>query len=189
MDPSFNFTLNQDEPFSKFCIERGIKDFNTLCYFVKHLPYGRTKNRSDYASIIHENKGTCSTKHAFLKKIALENNANQITLHIGIYKMNKSNTKGIGNTLVTYGLSYIPEAHTYLKFHDVIYDYTSPFSQDATFKDSLLHEESILPEQIGNYKLTTHKNYIKNWVISKNIPYTEDEIWKIREACIAELSQ
>ena len=60
-----------------------------------------------------------------MKQLAVENGVETISLCIGIYKMNALNTKGIGDVLKTYKLKYIPEAHTYLKYKDTIFDFTS----------------------------------------------------------------
>jgi hypothetical protein len=42
-------------------------DFEALIEKVKNIPYGRNSNRTDFSLVISENKGTCSSKHAFLK--------------------------------------------------------------------------------------------------------------------------
>ena len=41
--------------------------FEELIVKVKNLPYGRNANRYDFSLVLSENKGTCSSKHAFLK--------------------------------------------------------------------------------------------------------------------------
>ena len=189
MEQSYNFGLNALKPLTKSCIALGLTDFFSVCTFVKQLPYGRNTDRSNYASILQENKGTCSTKHAFLKQVAIENEAEHILFCLCIYKMKESNTKGVGEVLSKYSIDYIPEAHTYLKFNDQILDFTRNEESQTSFKAAILLEEKILPKQIGNYKLDFHKNYFKNWIISKNVPYTFPEIWNIREACIIQLSK
>ena len=47
-----------------------------------------------------ENKGTCSSKHAFLKKVADWNNIKNVKLILGMYQMNELNTQKIGNTIL-----------------------------------------------------------------------------------------
>lgn len=189
METSYNFSLKNIKPLSKSCIALGLTDFVSVCSYVKKLPYGRNTNRANYASILKENKGTCSTKHAFLKEIAIENDAKHIRFCLCIYKMKEVNTKGVGEILVNYNLDYIPEAHTYLKFQNKILDFTRIEESQNSLKEVILFEEEILPKQIENYKLDFHKNYIKNWIIAKNIPYSFTKIWRIREACISELSK
>lgn len=187
MELSFN--ISSSEKLSKSCRVIGLNTFNSVCNHVKALPYGRNSERSDFTLVLTENKGTCSTKHAFLKQIAIENNKPTIMLCLGIYKMNNTNTKGVGEVLKQYNLNYIPEAHTYLKLNNTILDLTRTVDSEVTFKSSLLSEEMIMPRQIGDYKVNLHKNYLKRWIKEYNIPYTFKAIWDIREACIKALNQ
>lgn len=189
MEPSYNFDLSTSKLLSKSCIALGLTDFISVCNYVKQLPYGRNNNRANYTSILQENKGTCSTKHAFLKEIAMENEADHMLFYLCIYKMKETNTVGIGEILANYNLAYIPEAHSYLKFQNKIIDCTRMEESQTSFKEAILLEEEILPKQIGEYKLAFHKGYIKNWIKDNNIPYSYSEIWNIREACISKLSK
>ena len=188
MDNTFNFELSGEGTLTRQCQALGISDFIGLTNYIKALPYGRNSNRADFGIILKEHKGTCSTKHAFLKQVAIEHAKDSIQLCIGIYKMNGVNTKGVGETLKHYGLDYIPEAHTYLKVHDQVFDYTSPNS-NTTFYADLLYEASIRPEDIGSYKVELHQDFLKQWIPKENIPYSFEELWAIREQCILDLSQ
>ncbi|MEM5566287.1 hypothetical protein WNY78_14290 [Psychroserpens sp. AS72] len=184
-----NFNLSKHQSLSKQCIAKGLPDFSSVFNYIKQLPYGRNTNRSDFALVIKENKGTCSTKHAFLKAIATENNTEDITLCLGIFKMNRENTPKISTVLDAYQLEYIPEAHCYLKVNNKIIDITFNDNKPPAFVKSLLQEEFILPEHIGDYKLKRHQSFLKSWIIEKNVPLNYDELWKVRELCIAQLSE
>ena len=46
------------------------KTFEEASNFVKNLPYKRNSNKENINVIIEENGGTCSTKHAYLKRIS-----------------------------------------------------------------------------------------------------------------------
>ena len=48
-------------------------EFKELIDKIKNLPYGRNANRYDFTLVLSENKGTCSSKHAFLKDFADKN--------------------------------------------------------------------------------------------------------------------
>ncbi|WP_298518264.1 hypothetical protein [uncultured Kordia sp.] len=183
-----NFSLPQNGSLSSLMIENGISDFKSAIAYVNQLPYGRTSDRSDYRLIIPEQKGTCATKHAFLKQLAIENQEETVQLFIGIYQMNEANTKGVGSVLNTYQLNYIPEAHTYLKINGNLVDITRTTENDTSFEDSLLIEQEILPYQIANYKVDFHQNYLKQWIVDEQLSYSFEEIWKIREECIAALA-
>ena len=189
MESSFNFELKRSGPLSDLLVNMGFTDFISVCEYLKSIPYGRNTNRKELASVIYENKGTCSTKHGFLKAIADEQKSCQIKLCIGLYEMSESNTAGVGSVLSEYGLSYIPEAHVYLRFNNIIYDFTKPSHSIEGFSQNLLLEEFIEPYQIVSYKEDLHKRYIKEWILEHAVPHDFKTIWNIREACIDALSQ
>ena len=155
--------------------------------FVKHIPYGRNSNRYDFSLVISENKGTCSSKHAYLKDFANKNAIPNVMLIIGIYKMTEHNTT-IGNLLSLNSLTYIPEAHCYLKINKTVIDATSSDSNFDLIKDVILEEIVIEPNQVGTYKIAYHQAFLKKWIVENNIPFTFDEIWDIREKCIEKLA-
>ena len=137
--------------------------------------------------MISENKGTCSSKHAYLKDFADKNAISNVMLIIGIYKMTEQNTS-IGNLLSVNSLTYLPEAHCYLKIDGVVIDATSSNSNFDLIKDEILEEITIEPNQVGTYKIAYHQSFLKKWIVENNIPFTIDEIWNIREKCIQLLS-
>lgn len=163
--------------------------FDTLIEKVKHIPYGRNSNRVDFSLILTENKGTCSSKHAFLKEFANKNNIENVQLFIGIFKMSDTNTTKIGNILSTNNLRYIPEAHCYLKINGNTVDVTTNESFYDKIKTEIIEEIEIEPYQVSEYKVKFHKEFIKNWIKEKNIPFSFEEIWNIREKCIENLSK
>ena len=47
----------------------------------------------------------------------------------------------------------------------------------------------ILPEQITDYKVNYHKNYLVTWLDNNElIDLSINDIWKIREQCIQDLA-
>jgi hypothetical protein len=166
----------------------GVNCWEDLLLYVKNIPYGRNANRDDVSLVLKENKGSCSSKHAFLKEAANQNQIPNIKLIIGIYKMNESNTK-IGTILSKNDIDYIPEAHCYLKINGERMDCTTPNSSFDKIKKDILEEIEIEPFQVGEFKIKYHQEYIKKWLSSSNTPITFDQLWAIREQCIAFLSK
>lgn len=164
-------------------------DFIELIEKVKHIPYGRNSNRYDFTLVISENKGTCSSKHAFLKDFANKNNIPNIKLYIGIFKMNEENTSKIFPLLSENQINYIPEAHCYLKVDGIPLDITTSESFYTKIKNDILEEIEIEPIQVANYKVNYHKDFLKKWIIETNQNKTFNEIWTIREKCIQKLSE
>jgi hypothetical protein len=163
--------------------------FQQALEYIHQLPYGRNTDRADYRLVLTEGKGTCSTKHAFLKALAKEMEEASVQLFLGMYKMSEENTPGVGKVLDRAGIPYIPEAHCYLKINGKRVDVTSLQADIIKVEKVLMEEQEISPEDIGFYKLNYHKNFIKKWIQKENSNLTFEAVWSIREACIAALSK
>lgn len=185
-----NFELSPIGYCSQALIALGINNFDAAIQYVQQLPYGRNSKRSAYSLIIQENRGTCSTKHAFLKAVAQEQRQEHIDLIIGMYKMHEHNTPGVGQVLKKAKLDWIPEAHCYLKVNNQRLDITKSNSNINHLLPDILEEQSIVPDQIGDFKVSYHQAYMRQWSdILEHSSYSFDELWTIREACIAALSE
>ena len=165
----------------------GIKDYRAAARFIHQLPYGRNADRANFKLVIPERRGSCSTKHALLASLAIEQRL-PIHLTLGIYAMSAGNTPGVGAVLSNYGLAWVPEAHCYLTCDgtrvDVTRDIVNPTEPIARF----LHEETIVPGQIGDYKVAMHQAWMREWV-AREMPHRDwEQVWKIREECIAAIS-
>ncbi|MFY7669818.1 hypothetical protein ACOSP6_01890 [Tenacibaculum sp. MEBiC06402] len=183
----FDFSITSTKELSELTRAKKITKWLELVKYVKSLPYGRNTNRTDLSLVLKEGKGSCSSKHAFLKALAIENDQVEIDLVLAIYKMNAENTN-VGMILEKYKVDYIPEAHCYLKVCGKGLDATSTKSSFEKIEKDILCEMSILPEQVANYKVNYHQDYIKEWIQEKKVDFSFDEVWKIREECIAYLS-
>jgi hypothetical protein len=167
--------------------DKGIQNWSELIDYTQKLPYGRNQNREDFSLVIKESKGTCSSKHSFLKKIADLNNFDNVKLILGMYRMNHLNTPKIGDTLLKSGLEYIPEAHCYLKLNNQRIDITNVFSDIDNLVCNIIEEIEIEPEQVNTFKVDYHKKFIHNWIKENEIIMNFEEIWQIRERCIKKL--
>jgi hypothetical protein len=163
-------------------------DFNQAADFVKQLPYARNTDKTDPHILFKEGCGTCGTKHAALCRLAQEQGHDEVVLWMGIFRMNRINTPRVVPLLDKFQLPYIPEAHNYLRINGSILDCTWSNSSASNFENDLLEEIIIQPDQIGAYKVSWHKNFLKTWCNDQKLQYTPEEIWDIREKCIAALS-
>ena len=164
------------------------ESFENLCEKVKNLPYGRNANRHDFSLVVSEGQGTCSSKHAFLKQEALRMGVPNVELILGMYRMNNLNTPKIGNILIDKGLSCIPEAHCYLRIDGVPHDFTSSNADFSKLENDIMEEIVIMPEQVVEFKIEYHKNFLREWIEEEKINYSFEEIWQIREQCITNLA-
>lgn len=183
----FNFNIEDKGSISRLLLARHIHDFKTACTFIAHLPYKRNTNKEDLSTVFAENGGTCSTKHAVLHKLCLENGYEQVKLVLGIFKMDGRYALSILPVLQSYGLSYIPEAHNYLQIDDTYLDFTKPGTVYNDFKDKLIQEMYIDHTQITTYKIQQHKKFLATWLQKNQLSFSLDELWLIREKCIAAL--
>lgn len=183
-----NFEFTSNGTFTEKLKACGIHDFQSLLYFVKQLPYGRNENRKDLYLVISESKGTCSSKHAFLKAVAEENDYLEIKLILVMYKMTEHNTPKIAPVLSKNNLLSIPESHCYLKYRNERIDATSATSDFANIENDILEEIEIEPHQVAEFKVEFHRDFIKNWLQQEKLDFSFEEIWEIRENCIKNIS-
>jgi hypothetical protein len=185
-----DFDINSSGQISREFVERNLLTFQQAALFVKELDYGRNADKVNLVSVFAENRGTCSTKHALLKRLADENGFDKVRLVVGLFRMNKNNTPKVAAALQKNSLEYIPEAHCYLRYEDQILDLTTKKSKPSDFLEDLIEETEITPEWINEYKVSYHKNYLVNWLEqNKQIKFSLNDLWKIREQCIQDLSK
>jgi len=167
-----------------------LQDFRQAAAYVHRLLYGRNTNPMDVLAVMREGRGTCGTKHALLRRLAIEQNLN-IALVIGIYEMNQRNTPGVGMVLEKYGLRSLLEAHCYLRSGHKRIDVTR-LTADSSAEPitCFIHEEEISADQIGEYKINLHRRFLQQCEeTAAGTKYALTELWRIREECIASLEQ
>lgn len=179
-----DFEIASAEKISLLFVERNIYTFSEAAQFIKSLPYKRNLDKNDISCVLTDNHGTCSTKHALLKQLANENKQYNFKLIMGIFRMNRRNTPVIAPILDRYQLEYIPEAHIYLKYQDLILDYTRMNFTPLDFLSDLLEEKEITPGEVADFKMGYHKGFIAKWQKKEPIDYSPQHLWNIREECI-----
>ena len=183
--------LRAGGPLSAEIRARGVTDFRSAGRYLQALPYGRTRDRADFQGVLTEGRGTCSTKHALLAAVALEQRV-PVRLTLGIYMMSERNTPGVGAVLGRHGLDAIPEAHCYLTHDGLRIDVTRTGAEPSEPIAEFLHEETIVPEQIGDHKVAVHRAFMRRWVGDHPELVggrSFEDVWTIREACVAALAQ
>jgi hypothetical protein len=182
--------LRRDGPITARFLHIGKQDLRSAGQYIQCLPYARNTRPDNPLIVLQEERGTCSTKHACIRRLAIEQDLD-IALLVGIYQMTEQNTPGVGEVLGKYGLAFLPEAHCYLLVEGKRIDLTRAIARRAANPILVfLHEEEIEPAQITSYKIALHKQFLSQWVTdsSRAGRWSLEEIWKIREECIASLS-
>ena len=168
----------------------GAKDLRFAAKHVSSVPYGRNIHPDYPLIVLSEGHGTCSTKHALLRRLAVEQHLD-IALVLGIYEMTEQNTPGVGTVLFKHRLAILPEAHCYLRAAGKRIDVTRGTDQaPAEAISRFLHEEDIDPTQITDYKAAIHKQFLSNWIADNGGLGGRSlaDMWNTREECIARLA-
>lgn len=181
------FFLKNDDELTSQIIEAGIVTWNDLVRSVQNFHYERNSNRFDLSLVWKERKGTCSSKHAFLKQISELNNIPNVKLILAFYKMDEQNTPGVGKVLEEYSLEFIPEAHCCLRVNNEMLDVTKVNSDFADYSNVILEAKEIKPTDVIENKITWHRQFLAKWIGASNLEITLDELWLIREKCIRAL--
>nr|WP_294858754.1 hypothetical protein [uncultured Fluviicola sp.] len=185
-----DFELTSNEPYSIAFRERGIHSFSRACDFIAKLPYGRNANREDFGLVLSEGKGTCSSKHALLATLALENGHAEIELIAGIFLMNEETHPKLTDFFTDKTYPNIPECHCYLRFQGERFDFTDASDRLKRIELKLVREQRIDPNQVSDWKIMIHKHYLQGWLNrNPNFQMTLEEIWKDREEVIELLSK
>jgi hypothetical protein len=185
---NLDFLITAKGNISAAFIQNGCTTFSSAATYIKNLPYKRNTNKTDVLAPLNDGFGTCSTKHVLLARLAIENNHPEIELGLGIFKMDKNYSKNVSQVLKKYNLAYIPEAHNYLLFDNQRWDYTTAQSAAVDFENELMDEVKINPLQLNEFKVTYHKAFLDTWRKSNYPSLNLDELWQIREECIAALA-
>jgi catechol 2,3-dioxygenase-like lactoylglutathione lyase family enzyme len=181
--------LTATDPTTQLILAAGITNWDQLTNHVKLLPYGRNSNRHQPELVISEGRGSCSSKHALLKQVADLNEILGVELILGVYKMNTTNTPKIGDALVGSGLDFVPEAHCYIKINNKRIDLTTTNARIDLIEADLLEEIAITPDQVVQFKVDFHRDFMHKWIAQTESSLSFDEVWAVRERCIEQMSR
>ena len=176
----------RDGPVGVMFAQLGIIQLEHAALYVEALPYGRTSEPGEPLSVLRENMGTCTLKHALLKLAAEEAGATDVELRFAVFEMSDATTPGIGKVLRRYGLECVPEAHCYLAVEGDRFDFTGlPAEAESPFAH-LLIEESLPVSALLRDKAQRHMAIVEAWAKERHLDPLA--VWKAREACIQELA-
>lgn len=180
--------LTSNDPLTIDIVESGVVSWEDLIRCVKTFHYGRNTNRTDLSLVWNERKGSCSSKHAFLKMMADLNQISGVELMLCIYKMNAHNTEKVGEVLDEFNIDFLPEAHCYLRFENEAIDVTTMASSLQSIENDILEEQVIRPDQVVDFKVDYHKDFMRKWGEKYHPELAFEQLWVIREHCIDALS-
>jgi len=184
-----DFRIQDSGEISRAFLDRGILSFKDAMSFVKQLPYHRNGRKDHVTVVLQEMCGTCSTKHALIKRLADEQGLTDTNLVLGVFMMNGRISPEVNRILDSYNLHEIPEAHNYLKYKGAIIDLSFDNQDSSSLPGQPVEELIISAQQIADFKVKYHQMYMKSWLeLNNHIPYQFEELWAIREECIQALA-
>lgn len=168
-------------------LSKGVANLYQTIEYIHLLPYCRISDSTNYHLVLKEQRGTCTPKHALIAELA---SSLHIPLHLkaGIILMNANNAPKIAPVLKKYQLNKIIEAHTYLEYEHHQLDITFPEKTNFKMTFPLLKEKNLTLHDLGKAKTAWHKEAMKEFLLTQNLPYDLDQFWEIREQCIQALS-
>ncbi len=104
-------------------LERKIETFRAACHWIKDLPYGSNSNNENSLILFEENRGTCTTKHGVIARLAQELEL-EIYKNLGFYRLNDEIVIGVNAIIQTHGLKFIPQIHCFLEYGSFRVDLT-----------------------------------------------------------------
>lgn len=186
MIPDFEITI--PGPWSPFLRELNIYHFSELCAYVHALPYGRNSDRIDFYQVLSESRGSCSSKHGLLATIAEAHQQSGTHLMVGLFLMSGKTHPVLADLLSANNLNAIPEAHAYFRCDGMRYDFTFPGKDISSIESFIVREQRCEPNQLIDWKPMIHKHYLDSWIKRQTSGHTAEQVWDIREQCIALLS-
>lgn len=130
---------------SKKYLEMNIHSFKEACFYVHNMDYGYNSDKDEELILFKENKGSCTTKHGVIAKLAEEL---EIPLYkkVGIYKLTEEITEGVKEILEKYSIPFIPMVHCFLVYENYRFDLTEGNNNGKkTSIEEFIHEEKVIP--------------------------------------------
>jgi len=101
----------------------GLTSFQEACRYVKAMPYGSNSNNEDSLILFEEGRGTCTTKHGAIARLAQELSI-PVFKNLGFYRLNDEIVTGVNAILKPYNLRFIPQIHCFLEYESSRVDLT-----------------------------------------------------------------
>ncbi|OLS14387.1 MAG: hypothetical protein RBG13Loki_2036 [Promethearchaeota archaeon CR_4] len=108
---------------SRKFLEIGLLEFSQAIQYVHSVKYGYNSNYDDPLILFKENKGTCTSKHATIARLAEEQDI-PLFKNVGIYKMTEEIVTGTQEILTAHDIPYIPMIHCFLVYQQHRFDLT-----------------------------------------------------------------
>lgn len=76
---------------------------------------------------------------------------------------------------------------TYLKINNLRVDVSHANSNVSKLESDIVNELEIEADQVIDFKIIYHQQYLKDWLKTKALSLSFEQLWNIREECINKL--
>lgn len=166
-------------------LKRQITSFRSACYWVKTLPYGSNSDQGNSLLLFQEGRGTCTTKHGAIARLAQEQNLS-VCKNLGFYRLNNEIVTGVNALLTPHGLSFIPQTHCFLAYESARVDLTEG---NCNGKNQTIEDYDFVvpvqPDLSSQQEEVLYREYLQHYfVIAPELRETgETTILELLDAC------
>lgn len=162
-----DFTIAPAGMISEQFLNMHIPTFTAACKYVHQLPYGYNIDRDAPMGLFKENKGTCTTKHAVIATLALEQDY-PIHKNIGIYAMTEVLVSGTDTILDKFALPYLPMVHCFLVYKTFRVDLTEGnLNGKNSSIEAFIYTTKVAPDISGKDEYLLYRKALQEHVLTR----------------------
>ncbi len=168
---------------SRKFLELGITELSQAIKYVHSMKYGYNSNYDDPLILFKENKGTCTSKHATIARLAEELDI-PLFKTVGIYKMTEEIVTGTQEILNDHDIPYIPMIHCFLVYQQHRFDLTEGNSNGKNRAiDDFIQSKQVSPDFSQKEEYFWYKDVLRGVILkSDEMKGTKEiEILKARQ--------
>ncbi len=184
-----DFKIDPDTELGKILVSIKLYSFHEVLNFLYNLSYSRISDLENLKLVALEKCGTCSSKHAFAAKVAVEHGYHEILLKLVVFPLYSSFLPGFQKELLENSIDHILEAHCYLEYQGVPLDITTS-KVDVTpyyVNTTPILVRTLKPSEAGEYKQKLHKELFSVWCQERGLNY--EKMWDLRSRFIKSISK
>lgn len=159
--------------------------------YVREIPYKQIVDFNDCALVLDENYGNCALKHLLIKKLAVENNFNDVQLKLCTFNLSTNIFPFLQGVFEDKPFKSFPEMHCYLELDGNSYDVTAKNHKFETIKNNILDYNEVLNDEdlddIIKLMNSKYDEIIVKWIEKKKLIDVDLKTFKEIRSAIIEL--
>lgn len=184
-----DFKIDENTELGKILVSLDLRSYHQVLNFLYELSYSRISDLENLKLVPHEKCGTCSSKHAFAAKVALEHGYPDILLKLTVFPLASSFLQGFREELRENSVDHILEAHCYLEYQGIPLDITTSRVDVTPYYANTIPilVRTLKPSEAGEHKQKLHKKLFSVWCQERKLDY--EKMWNLRSRFIKSISK